>query len=421
MADILNIVNTIQANASTEYQSRVPLATRTNIQDIANPILAYTSVQNEFLGALVNKVALQVVQKRIWDNPLAILKKGMKPLGGDIENTYTNPATDDGYEAAGTALLTVKTPDVKAEYFRLNRKGQYAASIYREQLRQAFTSWDNLMGLIDSISNSLYSGDYIDEFVLMKSAMTEAIKNQKMITASVTAVTDAASATAFVKAVKDASSAFTYPSSSWNAYAKAGGTGNAVVTWSPKDRQVLVIKSNLINAIDVDVLSAAFNMSKVEFMGRVVEVDSFGDMASVEAILMDEATLQVWDDLTNMEEFRNPKGMYTTYFWHHWQTYAISVLSNAVAFVSDATAPAKPVITAVNAAATVIAGTGEVAATVVITNSTTGVTKTAVVAANNAWTTSGWAALVQGQKLNARQIDRAGNVSPAADEVTVGA
>lgn len=417
----ITILNTILANASTEYTSRVPAATRTNIAAVGNAILSYSAVMNEFTSALVNKVALQTVQARMFANPLALLKKGAKPLGGDVENAYTNPATDIGYAESGADLLTVAKPDTKAEYFRHNRKGLYKVTIYREQLRQAFTSYDALQSLIDSISNSLYSGDALDEYVLMKSALTEAVKNQRMITGSVTAISDEATAKAFIVAVKDACSAFQYPSSGFNAYALAGGTGNPVITWTPRDRQILFIKSTLLNFIDVNVLAAAFNMDRATFMGRVIEVDTFGDMTGVEAILADEAILGVWDDLFTSEEFRNPQGLYTSYFLHHWQTIGVSVLSNAIAFVSDAAAPSAPVITAVNAGATTIAGTGEALATVVVTNSTTEVTKTAKVAANGAWSIGSWAALVQGQKLNAVQIDGAGNVSASANEVTVGA
>ena len=416
----ITILNTILANASTEYTSRVPAATRTNIAAVGNAILSYSAVMNEFTSALVNKVALQTVQSRMFTNPLALLKKGAKPLGGDVENAYTNPASDIGYAESGADLLTVVKPDMKAEYFRHNRKGLYKVTIYREQLRQAFTSYDALQSLIDSISNSLYSGDALDEYVLMKSALTEAVKGQKMVTGAVTAITTADTAKEFVTAVKNAASAFCYPSSGWNAYALAGGSGNAVVTWTPKDRQVLFIRSTTLNYLDVNVLAAAFNLDYAQFKGRIIEVDSFGDMVGIEAILADEAILGVWDDLFTAEEFRNPQGLYTSYFLHHWQTIGVSVLSNAIAFVSDASAPAAPVITAVSGSATTIAGTGEALATVVVTNSTTGVTKTAKVAVGGAWSIAGWAALVTGQKLNAVQIDGAGNVSASATEVTVG-
>ena len=55
MADITNIVNAILDNGSTEYVNRVPVATRDNIAEVANPILTYSNVQNEFLTALLTK------------------------------------------------------------------------------------------------------------------------------------------------------------------------------------------------------------------------------------------------------------------------------------------------------------------------------------------------------------------------------
>lgn len=417
MPDITNIVNTILANGSTEYVSRVPVATRTNIDQVANPILTCQSIQNEFLSALVNKIAFTVVQTKIWNNPLAILKKGLKPLGLDIENVYTNPAADGGYSASGSTLLSTATPDTKTEYFRLNRQGQYTATIYREQLRHAFTSWENLGQLIDSITNSLYSGDFIDEFILMKNTLSDAVLNQKMKTAIITAVTDEATAKAMVIAIKNISSAMTYPGSSYNGYNKAGGAGNAVVTWTPKENQILMIRSDILNYIDVHVLAAAFNMEYAKFMGRIVEVDNFGSMSSINAILMDESCLQVWDDLSEMTEFWNAKGLYTNYYWNHWQTYAFSVLANAVAFVTDAVAPAKPVITAPGATDTTVAGTGEIAAEVYITANDETLHGTVDGSAN--FSIAGFTALDEGDKVNGYQVDLAGNKSVAADEKTV--
>ena len=41
MADMVTLLNTIRENASTEYQNRVPEATRTNIAEVGNPIVSY--------------------------------------------------------------------------------------------------------------------------------------------------------------------------------------------------------------------------------------------------------------------------------------------------------------------------------------------------------------------------------------------
>lgn len=333
MPDIIKIVNTILANGSTEYKSRVPVATQNNIAAVANPILEYNSIQNEFLNALVNKVAFTQVKGQIFSNPLSTLKKGTKALGLDIENVVANPATATAYNEDGSTLLATKKPDVKAEYFRLNRQDQYFVTIYKNQLRQAFTSWDNLGKMIDEITNTLYSGDYIDEFILMKNTIADGINQDKLLTVGLTAdVTDEASAKLFITAVKTAASAFTYPSTQYNAFKKLNPAKTALTTWSPKERQILLVRSDILNLIDVNVLAAAFNIDKAAFLGRVLEVDNFGSSRAL-AVLADESILQVWDDMSEMTEFFNPKSMCWTYFWNHWQTYGLSVLADAVAFM----------------------------------------------------------------------------------------
>jgi hypothetical protein len=414
MADITNIVNTILANGSTEYQSRVPLATKTNIAEVANPILTYSGVQNEFLASLINKIAMQEIRARIWENPLAVLKKGRKPLGFDIESSHVNPATDEGF-GSGADLLTKKTPDVKTEYFRLNRQGLYTVTVEEDKLRHAMQSWENLEKFTLGIVNSLYSGDYIDEFILMKNTMADAIMNQKMITAGVTAMSDEATGKSFLTALKNASSGFTYPGTSFNAYSKIVGPGpTAITTWTPKENQILVIRSDALNFLDVNVLASAFNMDKAQFLARTVEVDNFGSMSGVLGILMDDAALQVWDDKDEMRDWVNPKGLYTSYFWHHWQTYAYSVMCNAVAFVTDTTAPAAPVITAPGATDVKVTGTGEVGAIVFVTIGME--TRSGTVDASGDFEVGDFTAMVLGDTVTAYQVDASGNKSPVDTE-----
>lgn len=336
MADMVNVVNTILANGSEEYQNRVPLATQTNIDTVGRQILSYTTTTNEFLSALINKIAFTLVINKTWSNPLAVLKKGDKPLGKDIEVIHTNPAKAESYEDSedfGARLLEQVKPDVATEYYRVNRRDQYTVSVNRQSLRFAFTSWDNLESLLNEIVNSLYSGDYIDEFILTKDLFAKGVTNAEIKTVDSVEVTDEASGKQLIKDIKTASSAFTYPSTLWNSY-----DGGERMTWTPKENQLLIVRSDLINLIDVDVLAQAFNIGKLDFMAQTLEVDNFGSNEDIQAILLDRAAVQVWDDLTELTEFYNPKSMVWNYYWNHWQTFALSKLANAVAFVKPADA-----------------------------------------------------------------------------------
>lgn len=333
-ATIVNIMNTIRDNAGTSYQDHVPVATVTNIQDVANPILAYSPTQNEFLNTLVNRIALVIVRNQVATNPLRLLKKGSIPLGKDIEEIFTNMAEGEAYNPDGTGLLSRNLPDVKAAYHSMNRQGKYKVTITDAQLNQAFTSWSELGALITSIINSLYSGDNFDEFNLMKNLFARAIGDGHIVTRAITAPTNEATGKEFVKKVRTDSSLFVFPSSNFNKYSSLPSSkGKPVITWTPKDKQILLIRSDVMANIDVDVLAVAFNMEKTQFLAnKIIEVDDFGAATNCVAILMDESFTLVYDNKVDMREFFNPDGLYWNYFFHHWQTYSYSPFANCVAY-----------------------------------------------------------------------------------------
>lgn len=349
-ASMVAILNTIRDNASEGYQQTVPVATEANLQAVGNPILAYVANMNEFLNALVNKVAMTIVSNRSYNNPLAPLKRGMIPLGKDVEEVFTNPATAEAYDIESTvSLLARTTPDVKAAYHRMNRQDVYPTTISNQALRQAFTSWSSLESLIASIVNSLYSGDNIDEFKLMKTLYGTAVNSGYIVKNYLGYdVTNETTGVQFTTAIKKVSGAMQFPGNNFNSYkqiATAQGVSNVtdVTTWTPKERQILLIRSDILAVLDVNVLAFAFNMDKAQFLGRVVEVDNFGEFgeaSNVAAILADEGWSQVYDNLVEMGEFYNAKSLSWNYFYHHWQTYSYSPFANAVAFIIGEGAPA---------------------------------------------------------------------------------
>lgn len=338
MANTKAILDTIRANASLEYQQRVPVAEQTSITAVGDPLLTYTNLANEFISTLVNRIAFTIVRNKVAKNPLKVLKKGTVPLGPDIQEIFTNLAKDQGLDWKGDKLLTKTTPDVKAIYHRLNREGQYPVTITRPMLQRAFTSEATLQEMMTSIINSLYSGDELDEFILVKNLFASAVSDGKILSASVSHVKDEATGKALVKDIKKASKAMTFASSNFNTYfanKPDSDTGNPVVTWTPVEDQILIIRADVMVDIDVDVLAAAFNMDKVAFMGNILEVDSFGAGDNILAILCDRSLIQVYDNMFELTNFFNPQGLFWNYWLNHVQTYSLSLFANAVAFTCD--------------------------------------------------------------------------------------
>ena len=339
MANLVELLNTIRYNGTQEYIDRVPVATQSNLAAVGAPITSYQSIQNEFLTSLVNKIAMQIVNAKIAKNPLSILKKGTIPLGADIEEIFTNAAQDTGFDPTGANLLTRHLPDTKTIYHRMNRQAQYPVTISRAQLQTAFTSWGKLEELITSIVNSLYSGDNLDEFILMKNLIADGVENGYIKLASVDLASAVNGPKNIVKALKNASKYMQFYGTNFNKYADVmksrnpSWTGAPVMTATPLEDQIILIRADIATEIDVEVLAHAFNMTKAEVTARMVEVDSFGAADNVYSLLCDRSLFQVYDNLNDMTEFYNPKGMYWTYYWNHWQTYSLSLFANAVAFV----------------------------------------------------------------------------------------
>lgn len=339
MANMVNVLNTILSNASAMYQERVPQATQNNITEVGSAIMGYTPLENEFLSALVNKIAMQIVHNKTFRNPLSVLKKGSIPLGRNIEEIYTNPAKGTVYDATGADLLKREIPDTKTIYHQMNRQGKYKATVSKAQLVHAFTSYAALEKLLNTIVNSIYSGDNLEEFMLMKELFASAIAGKKIMTTEVPAINGAETAKSFVKAVKTVGQSMAFPSSNFNSYYEINKDtdANPVVTWTPMENQVLIMRNDVSVDVDMELLANAFNVSYAEIKSRTLLVDGFGSATNCGAILCDEALVQVYDNLTQMENFHNPEGLYDSFIYHHWQTYSLSLFANAMAFVFPTT------------------------------------------------------------------------------------
>ena len=219
----INTFNAVRSLSSSNFRETVPTATEQNINAIANILLnyAYQPQLNEFITNLINRIGLTIVRNKSFNNPLAMFKKGSVPLGTDIQDIYTNPAEEQEYEYSNEAmakLLTINDPDTHVAYYRRNRKGLYEKTIALELLQGAFVSWDKFNEMVTSITNSLYSGNYIDEFRYTKLLVDGAYDNNKVIVETVSAVQDSTTAKAFLKKCRALYNKMSKPSKKYNAY-----------------------------------------------------------------------------------------------------------------------------------------------------------------------------------------------------------
>lgn len=359
-ASSVDILNAIRNSASTNYRDFVPTAKNTaeSIRSIGEIIMQYTPLQNEFLNALVNRIARVIITSKMYSNPLSMFKKGLIDFGETIEEIFVNIGNPHQYdvEESENKVFAREIPDVRAAFHTLNYKKFYKQTIQNKDLNQAFLSWDGITDLISKIVNAMYTAANYDEFVTTKYMLAKAILDGRLSAITV----DANDAKGAVTKIKGVSNALTFMSNNYNV---AG-----VQTFTDKDDQYLLVNSRFDSEIDVEVLASAFNMSKAEFMGHRILIDGFGTLDvtrlnalfkddpnyeepsqdtltalnAIPAVLVDKNFFMIFDNMYEFTENYNGQGLYWNYFYHTWKTFSMSPFANALVFV-----PAVPSVTSV--------------------------------------------------------------------------
>ena len=358
-ASTVDILNTIRANAPYEYQSLVPEIRDTkDIPRVGEVIYGYPNCANYFLTSLINRIALVRVKAAVFNNAYAELKKGYLEFGETVEEVFVNIAKAREFSAEKAADRELKRtlPDVRSAFQTMNWRVQYPVTIQDEDLRQAFTSINGVQDLIAKIVDSIYTAAEYDEYLLFKYLIIKGITRGKMYPVSILAGDMNNAAVKF----RGTSNLLTFMKTQFNA--------EGVHTTTPKSDQYIFMDTEYNAKYDVNVLSAAFNMDKADFMGKLMLIDDFTTfdnerfdeiransdmieevtaaelalMQNVKAVLVDREWFQMYDNNNKFTETYVASGMYWNYFYNVWKTVSYSPFSNAVVFVADDAITEKP-------------------------------------------------------------------------------
>lgn len=358
-ASTIDILNTIRANASYQYQQDVPVVTSANdIPVVGERIMGYPALANEFVNALLNRIALVKVKSATFNNAYANLKKGYLEFGETVEEVFVElaKAREFSAEKAEGRELKRTVGDVRAAFHAINWKVQYPVTIQPEELRQAFMSMDGVQDLIARKVDACNRGAEYDEYLLFKYLIIKAVTSGKMYPVAVDTSDFKNSAIAF----RGISNALEFINTKYNE--------SGVHTNTYKDNQYIFMDANYNAQYDVNVLASAFNMDKAEFQGRLKLIDDFTTfdnerfseiiagsdmieevttaelnlMKDVIGVLVDEEWFQVYDNLTQFSEKYVASGLYWNYFLNVWKTVSTSPFSNAVVFVKNTASVTAP-------------------------------------------------------------------------------
>lgn len=356
----IDILNVIRNNASYAYQKDIPtIEKEQDIPKVGEILYGNPTHSNEFINALINRIALVRMQSATFNNPYKHLKKGYLEFGETVEDIFVGIIRAVKYDPEKGASREFKRtlPNVQSVFHITNWKVMYPITIEKQTLKRAFTSADGVTNLITSIIDQVYQSAEYDEYLLFKYLLIKAISHGKVYPQPI----DTTNMNNVAIAFRGKSNLL--PIDMTGRFNEAHVQNN-----TPVDKQCIFMDADFNAKFDVEVLASAFNMNKADFIGKLHLIDDFSSfdnerfeairqestgleevtteelalMNNVKGVLLDEEWFQVYDNLFEFDETRVGSGLYWNYWLHVWKTISYSPFANAIVFVDSAGTIDKP-------------------------------------------------------------------------------
>ena len=345
----LNQIRETSIQNNTLYAKQIDEITpNTDISMLSSVLLDNPELMNEFMGMLVKRIIYtQVVNYKLFNNPLKFLEGDQMPLGSIGQEIFINPAKGRKFDVNDFAGLLAKyESDVKVQYMHLNSDIQYPKTITRAKLRDAFTSWSSLESFIDGITQSLYNGAYIDRYNFTKGLVAQAYRDRTVKMQVLESPNTEDLAKQFLTKARTLFLNFQDPSSEYNAWRQVGGYGRDVLTWTDPEDIVFLIRNDVGAYLDVNVLAQAFNIDSAKLLGKIKYVKDFSerdalgnvvvDGSNIVAMMCDKRWFRIKNQETTMDEFYNANNRTWQMYLNDVNMYQYSLFCNAVVFATEA-------------------------------------------------------------------------------------
>lgn len=335
-----------------------------NLRAIGEIVTSNSDFSNAFMNTLVNRIAKVFVMSRLYENPWAMkFKKGLIEYGEVVESLFVEMTRPYNYDPqdAETTLYKRYIPKSQSQLMKMNFQKMYPTTTSLQQLKQAFLSWEGLDSLLQSIVQQVYTGANYDEFVVMKYMIARTLLDGKMASIDCPDPTKSQNdAREFAALSIETARKLGYMSTEYN-YA-------GVPTYTDISKMYAIMTEKATAQQKVHVLALAFNKSETEILGSPASVDSFGFnklelerlpiifeddpyttyvpfteneltvLKQMQGILLDVDWFMIFDNLIEMKQVENGKGLYWNYFFHKWSSFNVSAFNNAVALVAPGVA-----------------------------------------------------------------------------------
>ena len=353
------VLNVIRNHASINYANYVPFAqpNADSIRQIGNVIMDHPELQNEFLTALVNRIALVVIKSMNFENPWRRFKRGYLGLGESVEEIWVDIATPHEYsaEVAETELFKREIPDVRSAFHVLNWEKFYKRTIQRAELEKAFLAYSGVTDLANKIIQSMYIALYYDEFLTMRYLLARRILDNHFTYIGTAGAETGDNAKATLADIRTLNNKLVFPSRLYNVA--------HVLNKSGINEQQLIISAKFESHVDVYALASAFNLNYADFMTKRILTPSFSFdpdelerlgiifehdttyqgisadenalLEKVYAVVVDDNYFMIFDKEIEMGDVHNVQGRYWNYVLHSWKLFSVSPFHTSVAIVDN--------------------------------------------------------------------------------------
>ena len=332
--DNATILDKVRIKGTDDYQQRIPSATQTGVANTLRYLFDPMNRQylNDCVWSMVNRIGLTVMaQNAPFENPLAIFKKENLYWGSTVQEIAVKWIKAHGYKDDAEELLKMHRPEAAVWFYEMNRRDQYPISWTTDELRQAFVDDFGLNRFIAQIMETPRNSDNYDEMNIMLALIRHYEQNLGFYKVHLDNIpSDETTAKTLLKALRSTAGRMQFPSTQYNALNVAD-----IPAYANPQQMVLLIEPEYLASIDVDALSAVFQLDKAEVPYRIVQVPSLGIEGAV-ALLVSTDWYQVRDTMYGTTQFYNPQVLGETLYLNHWGIYGVSPFTPCALFTTDA-------------------------------------------------------------------------------------
>lgn len=332
--DNATILDKVRLKGTDDYQQRIPSATQTGVANTMRYLFDPMNRQylNDCVWSMVNRIGLTVMaQNEPFKNMLSVFKKENLYWGSTVQEIAVKWIKAHGYKDDAEDLLKMHRPEAAVWFYEMNRKDQYPISWTDDELRQAFVDDFGLNRFIAQIMETPRNSDEYDEMNIMLALINHYEQNLGFYKVHLDAApTDEASARALLKALRATAGRMRFPSTQYNAL-----NVHDIPAYANPQQMVLLIEPEYLASLDVDALSAVFQLDKADVPYRIIQVPTLGIPGAV-ALLVSTDWYQVRDTLYGTTQFYNPQTLSNTMYLNHWGIYGVSPFTPCALFTTDA-------------------------------------------------------------------------------------